>query len=63
VLAGAQVGKVFLSSDSTPRATGIELRDENGNTYTVNAGKEVIVATGSLKTPGIYKVSQITEMN
>jgi hypothetical protein len=52
VLAGAQVGKVLLSADATPRATGVEFQDQSGNTYTVSANLEVLVATGSVKTPG-----------
>jgi choline dehydrogenase-like flavoprotein len=59
ILNGAQVGKVILSSDSTPRATGVQYRDQNGNTYTVNANLEVIVATGAIKTPVILQQSGI----
>lgn len=59
ILTGAQVGRVLLSSASTPNATGVEYRDGNGNTYTVNANLEVIMATGSLKTPSILQQSGI----
>ncbi|RSH94240.1 hypothetical protein EHS25_004043 [Saitozyma podzolica] len=59
ILNGAQVGKVILSSDSTPRATGVQYRDQNGNTYTTNANLEVIVATGAIKTPVILQQSGI----
>jgi choline dehydrogenase-like flavoprotein len=59
VLAGANVGKVRLSTDATPRATGVEFRDQNGNTYTVSASREVIMATGSIKTPVILQQSGI----
>jgi hypothetical protein len=53
VLAGANVGKVRLSSDTTPRATGVEFQDQSSVTYTVSARLEVLVATGSIKTPGM----------
>jgi hypothetical protein len=53
VLAGATVGKVLLSSGGSIRATGVEYKDEKSNVYTVNAAREVLLATGSLKTPGM----------
>lgn len=59
LLAGANAGKVILSNDATPRATGIEFKDENGAIYTVNAGLEVIMATGAIKTPLILQHSGI----
>ncbi|KAK4689089.1 hypothetical protein P7C73_g1011, partial [Tremellales sp. Uapishka_1] len=59
ILSGANVGKVLLSSDSTPQATGLEFQDENGNTYIVSASDEVIMATGSIKTPVILQQSGI----
>lgn len=59
VLAGANVGRVTLSSDSTPRATGLEFRDQNNVPYTVSARLEVIMATGSIKTPVILQQSGI----
>ncbi|ORX37098.1 hypothetical protein BD324DRAFT_624787 [Kockovaella imperatae] len=55
----ANVGKVLLSSDSTPKATGVEFRDASGGTYTVNAGLEVLMAAGSIKTPVILQQSGI----
>lgn len=59
ILSGANVGKVILSSDSTPRATGIDFRDENGNTFSASASREVIMALGSIKTPIILQYSGI----
>lgn len=59
ILTAAQVGKILLSSDSTPRATGVEFRDSSGVTYTTNANLEVIVATGAIKTPVILQQSGI----
>jgi choline dehydrogenase-like flavoprotein len=59
VLSGATVGKAILSSGSTPRATGVEFRDQLGTTYTANARREVIIATGSIKTPVILQQSGI----
>lgn len=59
VLSGATVGKAILSSGSTPRATGVEFRDQAGTTYTANARREVIIATGSIKTPIILQQSGI----
>jgi choline dehydrogenase-like flavoprotein len=59
VLAGANVGRILLSSDSTPRATGIEFRDESDTPYTAFARREVIMATGSIKTPIILQQSGI----
>ena len=59
VLSGATVGKAVLSSGSSPRATGVEFRDQSGTTYTANARREVIIATGSIKTPVILQQSGI----
>ncbi|BEI91608.1 uncharacterized protein CcaverHIS019_0404280 [Cutaneotrichosporon cavernicola] len=59
ILTGATVGRVVLSTDTTPRATGVEFRDASGSGYTVNAGLEVIMATGSLRTPVILQHSGI----
>lgn len=59
VLSGATVGKALLSSGSSPRATGVEFRDQSGTTYTANARREVIIATGSIKTPVILQQSGI----
>lgn len=61
VLAGATVGKVVLSSGNNPRATGVEFKDQNSNSpiYTANARREVIVSTGSIKTPVILQQSGI----
>lgn len=59
VLSGANVGKVTLSTGTTPRATGLEFRDQNNNVYTVSANLEVIMATGSIKTPAILQQSGI----
>jgi choline dehydrogenase-like flavoprotein len=53
------VGKVVFSSEATPRATGLEFRDEKGATYTVNANLEVILALGSIKTPLILQQSGV----
>jgi len=59
VLSGATVGKALLSSGSSPRATGVEFRDQTGKTFTANARREVIIATGSIKTPVILQQSGI----
>ena len=59
LMTGATVGKLALSSDSTPRATGLEFRDSSGSTYNVKAGLEVIMAAGSIKTPIILQQSGI----
>ena len=59
VLSGANVGKVILSSSSTPRATGVQFRDEKGNTYSASARLEVIMAAGAIKTPVILQQSGI----
>lgn len=59
ILSGANVGKVVLSSDSTPRATGIEFVDEKGNYYSAQARLEVIMALGSIKTPIVLQQSGI----
>jgi choline dehydrogenase-like flavoprotein len=59
VLTGANVGKVLLSSSSTPKATGVQFMDQSGNTYTANANLEVIMATGSIKTPVVLQQSGI----
>jgi choline dehydrogenase-like flavoprotein len=59
ILSGANVGKVILSSGSSPKATGIEFRDEKGNTYTANGSREIIMALGSIKTPIILQQSGI----
>jgi choline dehydrogenase-like flavoprotein len=59
ILSGANVGRVLLSSGSTPQATGVEFQDQSGNTYTVSASLEVILATGSIKTPVILQHSGI----
>jgi choline dehydrogenase-like flavoprotein len=59
ILSGATVGKVILSNDATPRATGVELRDASGQTFTANARREVLMATGSLRTPVILQHSGI----
>ncbi len=50
---------MLLSSDATPRATGVEFRDQSGSTYSANANLEVIVATGSIKSPSILQQSGI----
>ena len=50
---------MILSSDSPPKATGLEFQDASGMTYTVSAGLEVIMALGSLKTPAILQHSGI----
>lgn len=63
ILTAAQVGKVLLSSDSIPHATGVEFRDSSGTTYTTNANLEVIVATGAIKTPVILQQSGIGPSN
>lgn len=59
ILSGANAGKVILSSDATPKATGVEFKDEKGSLYTVNAGREVLVCTGSIKTPLLLQHSGI----
>ncbi|ORY25063.1 GMC oxidoreductase-domain-containing protein [Naematelia encephala] len=59
ILSGANVGKVILSSDATPVATGLEFRDETNHLYSVSAKLEVIMATGSIKTPVILQQSGI----
>ena len=59
LLAQANVGKVLLSSGSTPNATGVEFRDSSGTTYTANARLEVIMSAGSIKTPVILQQSGI----
>lgn len=59
ILTGANVGRITLSSGNNPRATGLEFRDEKGNTYSVNANLEVIMALGSLKTPLILQQSGV----
>ncbi|TXT15792.1 hypothetical protein VHUM_00295 [Vanrija humicola] len=59
VLTGANVGKVLLSSASTPRATGIEFRDQAQRTFSASASREVIVAAGAIKTPLILQQSGI----
>lgn len=59
ILTGSTVGKVVLSSDTTPRATGVEFRDSSGTVYTVSARREVIMATGSIRTPVILQNSGI----
>jgi choline dehydrogenase-like flavoprotein len=53
------VGKVLLSTGSTPQATGIQFQDQSHNVYTVKANLEVIMAAGSLKTPAILQQSGI----
>jgi len=59
ILVGSEVGKVVLSSDATPRATGVEFRDSTGKAFTVNAKNEVLMALGSIKTPLILQQSGI----
>ncbi|KLT38640.1 alcohol oxidase, partial [Cutaneotrichosporon oleaginosum] len=59
ILTSATVGKVVLSNDTVPRATGLELRDSSGQTYTAYARREVLMATGSLRTPVILQHSGI----
>lgn len=63
ILTGATVGKVTLSSGSTPNATGVEFRDSSGNTYNAKANLEVIMATGSIRTPLVLQQSGIGPSN
>lgn len=49
----------MLSVDATPRATGVEFRDSQGQVYTANARREVLLATGSIKTPLVLQNSGI----
>ncbi|GMK58648.1 hypothetical protein CspeluHIS016_0600900 [Cutaneotrichosporon spelunceum] len=59
ILTRATVGKVLLSSDATPRATGVQFRDASGQTYTAVARREVVVAAGALRSPVILQHSGI----
>ncbi|KAL1410798.1 hypothetical protein Q8F55_001740 [Vanrija albida] len=59
ILTGANVGKVLLSSSATPRATGVEFRDQSQRTFSASGSLEVIMAAGSIKTPLILQQSGI----
>jgi choline dehydrogenase-like flavoprotein len=59
VLTQAMVGKVLLSNDTTPHATGVEFRNQNGTTYTTSANREVLLTAGSIMTPIILQHSGI----
>lgn len=63
ILVKSKVGKVNLASGaagSTPRATGVEFQSVGGSdTYTVSASREVIVATGAIRTPVLLQHSGI----
>jgi choline dehydrogenase-like flavoprotein len=60
VLTGTTVGKLILTTTtSTPRATSVQYRDSTGKTYILSARLEIIMATGSIKTPVILQQSGI----
>ncbi|KDQ20127.1 hypothetical protein BOTBODRAFT_387359 [Botryobasidium botryosum FD-172 SS1] len=61
VLTGALVHKLIFSSDKSSedvKATGIDFR-YNGQTFEVQARKEVIVSAGALKSPQVLELSGV----
>lgn len=61
VLVGAQATKVVFSTDSKPEelvATGVDFL-HHGKQYTANVKKEIVLSTGSYKTPQLLELSGI----
>lgn len=60
ILTDALVGKVlFNTGGATPVASGLEVQTQQGSKITVNAGKDVIIAAGSIGTPLILQHSGV----
>lgn len=58
VLCDAQATSISLSSDSTPKATGVHFDSEN-RSYHVKAKREIILSGGSVHSPQLLELSGI----
>lgn len=61
VLRYSTATKVIIDEDNVAR--GVEFLDQNNNTFTVNARKEVIISAGALHTPQLLLLSGIGPQN
>ncbi|MCO5573346.1 hypothetical protein L7F22_027115 [Adiantum nelumboides] len=58
VLCDAQATSISLSSDATPKATGVHF-DSGDKSYHVKARKEVILSAGTIQSPQLLELSGI----
>ncbi|KAI0201903.1 hypothetical protein F4808DRAFT_87466 [Astrocystis sublimbata] len=59
VLLETTVQKISTRKDSLLVAEGVEVKNKDGNVSTIKAGKEVILAAGTIRTPQLLELSGI----
>ncbi|KAH7911487.1 GMC oxidoreductase [Hygrophoropsis aurantiaca] len=60
VITGTMTTRVLFSSEDRPRATGIEIaQSDSSPRFTINAGKEVILAAGAINSPQLLMISGV----
>jgi len=61
VFLNTTVNKIIWKNGNTSNAIaeGVEIRSSIGTTHTINAGKEVIISAGSLRSPAILEHSGV----